>query len=75
MSDVTLISADYRKMQQQLHEYPEYGVASMHYAPMVAQVTEALSAREMLDYGADKGRLGATHRQSETIVTYQYSYW
>ena len=63
MSDAILITEDYRKMQQQLHENPKYGVASVHYAPMVAQVVETLGAREMLDYGAGKGRLGTTLRE------------
>ncbi len=63
MGDAVLITEDYRKMQQQLHENPKYGVASVQYAPMVAQVAEALGVREMLDYGAGKGRLGETLRQ------------
>ena len=63
MSDAILITEDYRKMQQQLHENPNYGVASVQYAPMVAQVAETLGAREMLDYGAGKGRLGETLKQ------------
>lgn len=50
-------------MQQTLHENPKYGVASVQYAPMVAQVAEAIGARELLDYGAGKGRLGETLRQ------------
>lgn len=50
-------------MQQKLHENPQYGVASVQYAPMVAQVAEAIGARELLDYGAGKGRLGETLRQ------------
>src|SRR3954465_15957172 len=64
MGDETLITEDYRKMQQQLHENPNYGVASVQYAPMVAQVAEAIGARELLDYGAGKGRLGETLRQN-----------
>jgi hypothetical protein len=39
-------------MQQQLHENPDYGVASVHYAPLVAQVIEGVGAQEMLNYGA-----------------------
>lgn len=58
-----LISEDYRKMQEQLHENPNYGVASVHYAPMVAEVIEAVHATEILDYGAGKGRLGQTLKQ------------
>jgi len=58
-----LISDEYREMQRQLHSNPDYGVASVHYAPMVAQVIEAVGAGELLDYGAGKGRLGITLRQ------------
>jgi hypothetical protein len=34
------------------------------YAPLVAQVLEAVNATELLDYGAGKGRLGQTLRQN-----------
>jgi len=63
MSESVLITEDYRKMQQQLHENPNYGVASVAYAPLVAQVIEAIGAQELLDYGAGKGRLGQTLKQ------------
>jgi hypothetical protein len=63
MSESGLISEEYRKMQQQLHKNPNYGVASVHYAPLVAQVIEAVGAQELLDYGAGKGRLGITLKQ------------
>ena len=59
----TLISEDYRRMQQELHKNPDYGVASVEYAPLVAQVMDAVGATELLDYGAGKGRLGETLRQ------------
>ncbi len=63
MSEATLISEEYRKMQQQLHENPNYGVASLQFAPLVAQVVEATGAHELLDYGAGKGRLGVALKQ------------
>ena len=56
--DSGLISGEYRRLQQALHENPNYGVASVEYAPLVAQVVEALGVRDLLDYGAGKGRLG-----------------
>jgi len=59
----SLISEDYLRMQRQLHQNPDYGVASVHYAPLVAQALDATGASEMLDYGAGKGRLGAALRQ------------
>ena len=50
-------------MQQALHENPNYGVASLEYAPLVADVVEALGVKEVLDYGAGKGRLGGELRK------------
>ncbi|MFN7085629.1 MAG: methyltransferase domain-containing protein [Burkholderiales bacterium] len=58
-----LISEEYRKIQQQLHQNPNYGEASVHYAGLVAQLVEATGSRELLDYGAGKGRLGAALRR------------
>lgn len=63
MSDAGLISEEYREMQQQLHRNPNYGMASVNFAPMVAQVIEAVGASELLDYGAGKGRLGIALKQ------------
>ena len=60
MAQPALISEEYRRMQAELHRNPDYGVASVQYAPMVAEVMQALGTRELLDYGAGKGRLGTT---------------
>jgi len=54
-----LISDDYRALQRALHDNPDYGVASLHYAPLVAHAMRSVDADELLDYGAGKGRLGA----------------
>ncbi len=58
----TLITEEYRRMQEALHQNPNYGVASVQYAPMVVDVLKQVGATEMLDYGAGKGRLGETLR-------------
>lgn len=50
-------------MQRKLHENPDYGVASVGYAPLVAEILQQVGATELLDYGAGKGRLGQTLRQ------------
>ncbi|HTE14899.1 MAG TPA: methyltransferase domain-containing protein [Burkholderiales bacterium] len=73
-SPATLISEDYRRMQQELHKNPHYGVASVEYAPLVAQVMEAVGATELLDYGAGKGRLGQTLREmaESPVVVHHY---
>ena len=44
-----LISDQYREMQRKLHENPDYGVASVGYAPLVAQVIEMVGATELLE--------------------------
>jgi hypothetical protein len=58
-----LISDDYRAMQRALHEDPDYGVASVAYAPLVASLVRHFGVEEMLDYGAGKGRLGIALRE------------
>jgi len=52
-----LISDEYLEMQKQLHKDENYGVASVHYAPLVSQVCNRYQVKELLDYGAGKGRL------------------
>ncbi len=74
MSQATLITEEYRRMQEVLHRNPDYGVASVEYAPMVAEVMEAVGTRELLDYGAGKGRLGMTLNQlfEEPFLIHHY---
>lgn len=52
-----LISEEYRDLQAQLHEDPNYGVASVSAAPLVSRVINQYGVQELLDYGAGKGRL------------------
>jgi hypothetical protein len=52
-----LISEDYRAQQEKLHENPNYGVASMAFAPIVAEIINALEIKDLLDYGCGKCRL------------------
>jgi hypothetical protein len=52
-----LITEEYRKEQEKLHENPGYGVASVSFAPIVTHLINTLQIDEMLDYGAGKGRL------------------
>lgn len=54
-----LISGQYRRLQEELHLDPSYGMASLEYAPLVADFIRRHGIRELLDYGAGKGRLGA----------------
>lgn len=50
-------------MQHELHRNPDYGVASVGYSPLVAEVINANRFTELLDYGAGKGRLGRALKQ------------
>lgn len=52
-----LITSEYQKQQAQLHENPNYGVASVQYAPLVSQIVNTLGVTHLLDYGAGKCRL------------------
>lgn len=58
MSATALISDEYRRLQEDLHGDPLYGVASVKYAPLVADYIRRHKIKEVLDYGAGKGRLG-----------------
>lgn len=57
MSDNQTISAEYLALQKQLHNNPNYGVASIGYAPLVKQILEISQARSLSDYGAGKQNL------------------
>jgi hypothetical protein len=52
-----LISDEYRTQQEALHENPNYGVASLQYAPIVSEICNTLEVQHLLDYGAGKCRL------------------
>jgi hypothetical protein len=51
------ISNDYLKLQQELHQNPNYGVASLSFVPIVADLIRQINAQSVSDYGAGKKRL------------------
>jgi tetratricopeptide (TPR) repeat protein len=51
------ISAEYLQQQKQLHQNPDYGVASSEYAPLVIQIATDSNAKSISDYGAGKCNL------------------
>jgi hypothetical protein len=54
-----VISEAYKAEQQRLHaSNPNYGVASVEFAPQVSKLINNLGISKVLDYGAGKGRLG-----------------
>ena len=63
-----LISEAYRQLQADLHaSNPTYGKASVTYAREVAALIQQSDAKELLEYGAGKGRLGETLK---TLLAY-----
>jgi hypothetical protein len=65
------ISADYRVAQQELHKDPNYGVASLSFAPLVRQVMQGAGSRSLSDYGAGKCNLHKALQQSG-LTGYEY---
>lgn len=57
MNAKTLISDEYRAMQKDLHKNPNYGVASLGFAPIIAKLISLLNVRSLSDYGAGKKNL------------------
>lgn len=51
------ISSNYLKLQQELHQNPSYGVASLSFAPIVADLIRQANVQSVSDYGAGKKRL------------------
>ena len=67
-----LISEDYRKQQEQLHENPNYGVASVQYAPIVTSILNQTGLSDLLDYGAGKGRLAKSINPNHEVSVTHY---
>lgn len=68
-----MISEEYKAEQQRLHEQnPNYGVASMMYAPIVSKLIDQLGVTELLDYGCGKGRLAQSITPSRQVAVSQY---
>ena len=51
------ITEEYRKLQQELHQNPNYGVASLAFAPLVADLIRQTGVKSVSDYGAGKKNL------------------
>ena len=66
-----IISEDYRRQQQELHKNPQYGVASIGFAPAVARLIEQLKVTSLSDYGAGKQNLKNAPGGSTNHVPYR----
>ena len=67
-----LISEEYKKQQQVMHENPEYGVASVTFAPLVTQLINKLQVSQLLDYGMGKGRLAEALKPDNKLSVFGY---
>ncbi len=67
------ISESYKQEQRKLHESnPNYGVASVEFAPFVSNLINNLGIRKVLDYGAGKGRLGQNLEVNHPVTVTLY---
>jgi hypothetical protein len=57
MTDAGTISEAYRDEQKRLHKNPNYGVASLSFAPIVKSILDAGGFDTLSDYGAGKQNL------------------
>lgn len=67
-----MISEGYREEQKLLHENPDYGQASVSYAPVVSRIINDLNSTDILDYGAGKGRLAEYLTVDHTVSVCLY---
>ncbi len=58
------ITDTYLEQQYKLHENPNYGVASLSFAPIVADIIKRTGCKSLSDYGAGKKRLLEGLRQA-----------
>lgn len=68
-----LISEEYREMQRQLHENPNYGVASLNFASIVDDIITQFKINDLLDYGAGKLRLKGALKTEVNYKAYEPS--
>jgi hypothetical protein len=71
---LSTISDDYRRQQQELHRNPDYGVASLGFAPMVYDIIVARKIRSISDYGAGKCNLLKALREQHGLQPEYFPY-
>ena len=54
---IKTITEEYKMLQKKLHENPNYGVASLQFAPLVSKIIKNLNVESLSDYGAGKKNL------------------
>ena len=66
------ISPEYLAQQKELHKNPNYGVASLQYAPLVIQLFDQTGAKSVSDYGAGKCNL---QKKMYELGTTEFEYY
>lgn len=66
-----LISDEYQKQQQWMHENTEYGIASAKYAHLVTEIINRLEITHLLDYGCGSRMTLLKHIKPKEKITYQ----
>jgi hypothetical protein len=68
-----LLTDYYKSVLEQEHANGEWGVASVHYAPRVANMMKRYNLNEVLDYGAGAGNLEKTLKTIlPDVIVYNY---
>lgn len=67
-----LITDSYRKEQERLHINPDYGVASIEFAPVVSNIINESGVTDVLDYGAGKGNLAKNLKVNHKVAVHHY---
>ena len=68
------ITDEYIKLQQELHQNPNYGVASTYFAPRVSELIKSLNIQSLSDYGAGKKRLEESLIKLASLPKFYYPY-
>ncbi len=68
------ISDEYLQLQTELHRNPNYGVASLAFAPLVANLIREMHVRTLADYGAGKQNLLVGLKKAEVSLDAYYPY-
>jgi len=68
------ITDEYIKLQQDLHQNPNYGIASTHFAPVVSELIKQWNIQSLSDYGAGKKRLEESLIKLDCLPKIYYPY-
>lgn len=73
MLDSSLITPEYRRLQEELHAKGNYGVASLKYGHLVAEIMKRLEITHLLDYGAGR-QMNLMKALRDQGITHKFTY-